>query len=87
MHWTNAEDLPLDPWMRVHARLGAEVVHVIPRAMIIHGTVAEWESWTDMRFPDSGPYVVPGALQPVVIDRGRDEGRYEDPNVWMRHPV
>jgi hypothetical protein len=85
--WRDAEGLPLDRWMRVHARLGAELVHVIPRAMIIIGTVAEWEAWTEMRFPDSGPYVVPGALQPVVIDRERDEGRYEDPNVWMRHSV
>jgi hypothetical protein len=40
-----------------------------------------------MSFPESGPYVVPSALQPVQIDRERDEGRYEDPNVWMRHPV
>ena len=40
-----------------------------------------------MTFPDSGPYVVAGALQPVVIDRERDQSRYEDPNVWMRHPI
>jgi hypothetical protein len=38
-----------------------------------------------MRFPESGNYVVPGALQPVEIDRERDEGVYEDPNVWMNH--
>ena len=38
-------------------------------------------------FPESGEYVIPGALQPVLIDRNRDAGRYEDPNVWMRHPV
>ena len=50
------------------------------------GTVARWEQWTGMRFPDSGPYVVPGALQPVRIDRDKDEGRYEDPHVWMQHP-
>lgn len=87
VRWTDDEGLPLDPWMRVHARLGADVVRVIPRAMVIAGTVKQWEEWTGMRFPDSGPYVVPGALQPVVIDRERDEGRYEDPNVWMRHPL
>jgi len=87
VQWTDTEDLPFDPWMRVHGRLGAEVVRVMPRAMVIVGTVAEWEEWTAMRFPDSNAYVVPGALQPVVIDRERDEGRYEDPNVWMRHPV
>jgi hypothetical protein len=83
--WTDDEGAPLDPWMRVHARLGAEVVRVIPKAMVIAGTVREWESWTDMRFPDTGSYVVPGALQLVGIDRERDQGRYEDPNVWMIH--
>jgi hypothetical protein len=85
--WTNEDGLPLDPWIRVHARLGADILDVAPRALIILGTVADWERWTDMRFPDSGPYVVPGALQPVVIDRQADEGRYEDPNVWMRHAI
>jgi GNAT superfamily N-acetyltransferase len=85
--WTDDEGLPFDPWMRTHARLGAETLGVIPRAMVIVGGVRAWEEWTAMRFPDAGPYVVPGALQPVVIDREQDEGRYEDPNVWMRHPL
>jgi hypothetical protein len=40
-----------------------------------------------MRFPDSGPYVVPGALVPVEIDRDRDQGRYVEPNVWVRHRI
>ena len=85
VRWENADGLPLDPWIRVHARMGAELLAVAPRTMVIEGTVAEWERWTDMPFPDSGAYVVPGALQPVVIDREQDVGRYEDPNVWMRH--
>ena len=85
VRWTDDEGLPLDPWMRVHGRLGAEVMRTMPRAMVIAGTVRQWESWTDMRFPDSGSYVVSGALQLVAIDRERDEGRYEDPNVWMLH--
>jgi GNAT superfamily N-acetyltransferase len=84
--WRRADGTLLDPWLRVHERLGAEVVRIAPRTLVIVGTVAEWEEWTGMRFPDSGPYVVPGALQPVLIDHGRDEGRYDDPNVWMRHP-
>ena len=40
-----------------------------------------------MAFPDSGEYVVEGALVPVEIDRDADVGRYVEPNVWMRHPV
>ena len=55
--------------------------------MVITGTVAEWEEWTHMRFPKSGRYVVPGALEPVVIDRENDLGRYVEPNVWMRHQI
>jgi GNAT superfamily N-acetyltransferase len=84
--WRRADGTLLDPWLRVHERLGAALVRIAPRTLVIVGTVAEWEEWTEMRFPDSGPYVVPGALQPVLIDHGRDEGRYDDPNVWMRHP-
>jgi hypothetical protein len=55
--------------------------------MVITGSLAEWEQWTKMRFPESGAYVVPGALQPVMIDCEKDLGRYEDPNVWMRHAI
>jgi GNAT superfamily N-acetyltransferase len=51
------------------------------------GTVAEWEEWTEMAFPESGAYVVPGALVPVEVDRERDEGLYVEPNVWMVHPA
>jgi GNAT superfamily N-acetyltransferase len=87
VRWTRADGAPLDPWIRVHWRRGAEIVRVVPRTLVIVGPVAQWEEWTEMAFPDSGPYVVPGALQPVLIDRERDEGRYEDPNVWMHHPI
>jgi len=87
VRWQSEDGLPMDRWIRVHARMGAEILAVAPRTLLISGTVADWERWTEMRFPDSGSYVVPGALQPVVIDRQADEGRYEDPNVWMRHTV
>jgi GNAT superfamily N-acetyltransferase len=87
VRWTRDDGLPFDPWMRVHARLGAEVVKVCHLSMTIAGTVADWEKWTGMAFPDSGDYVVPGALVTVAIDRDRDEGVYVEPNVWMRHPL
>jgi hypothetical protein len=83
--WKQPDGSPFDPWMRVHWRAGAEQLWAAPLAMVITGTVTEWEEWTGMRFPETGPYIVPGALQPVAIDVENDLGRYEDPNVWMWH--
>jgi GNAT superfamily N-acetyltransferase len=85
--WARPDGAPVDDWLRVHWRLGAAVLAIAPEAMVVEGSVAEWEAWTGMAFPDSGDYVVPGALQPVTIDRERDGGRYCDPNVWMEHRV
>jgi len=85
IRWTDGRGLPFDPWMRVHARLGADIVRVCPKSMRMEGTVADWERWTNMRFPETGEYVVPDALVPVKIDREADAGVYIEPNVWMRH--
>jgi hypothetical protein len=87
VRWKRADGSPFDPWIRVHWRLGGEVLCVAPATAISTGTVAEWEEWTGMSFPESGAYVVAGALQPVQIDRERNVGRYEDPGVWMRHRI
>jgi hypothetical protein len=87
VRWTRADGLLFDPWMRVHERLEAKTLKVAPQSMTIRGTVADWESWTKMAFPESGSYVVPGALVPVNIDRERDEGLYIEPNVWMHHAL
>jgi GNAT superfamily N-acetyltransferase len=87
LQWKREDGLPFDPWVRTHTRMGAELLRIAPRSMVIPGTVADWEGWTGMQFPESGSYVVPGALQPVTIDRERDLGLYEEPNVWMHHDV
>jgi hypothetical protein len=83
--WRRDDGLPFDPWIRLHHRLGAEILGIAVESMDVRGTVADWENWTGMAFPESGRYVVPGALVPVEIHRERDEGRYVEPNVWMRH--
>jgi len=85
--WTRADGQPFDAWVRLHVRLGARIVRGSPRAMTIRGTVAEWERWTGMAFPDSGDYVVPFAAAPVHIDREADHGVYYDPNIWVVHDV
>ncbi len=85
--WRRADGSFFDPWLRVHERLGATVLRPEPKSLRITGTVAEWESWAGMAFPESGDYPVPGGLAPVTIDRETDAGSYWEPNVWMRHAV
>jgi hypothetical protein len=67
--WRRADGLPFDPWMRVHARLGASILKTEPHSLRITGTVGEWEEWTEMPFPESGEYVFPGGLATLEIDR------------------
>jgi hypothetical protein len=84
--WRRADGELLDPWMRVHERLGARVGAPLPESLRITGTVAEWESWTGLTYPASGDYVFPEGLAPVHIDVDADLGGYWEPNVWMIHP-
>lgn len=83
--WSRADGSLFDPWLRTHQRVGAVVAGVAPASMTVRGTVAEWEAWTDLAMPETGSYVVPGALVPVEIDRDRDVGLYVEPNCWMVH--
>ena len=50
-------------------------------------TIAQWEDWTQMSFPESGNYIVPGALLPVEMDCEIDSGVYLEPNVWVEHQL
>jgi GNAT superfamily N-acetyltransferase len=86
-HWARDDGTPFDPWIRVHTRLGARLGPAIPRSMRISGTVADWESWTKMLFPETGDYVFPAGLAAVHIDREKDAGVYWEPNIWLIHPI
>lgn len=85
--WRRSDGAPFDPWLRTHWRLGARQLQIAPQSMTVSGTVAEWESWTNMRFPESGVYIVPGGLEPLLINCEGDYGRYVEPNVWMLHSI
>jgi hypothetical protein len=86
-NWRRDDGLLFDPWLRTHERLGATILRPEPESLRVTGTVEEWESWTEMAFPESGEYPFPGGLAPVTIDREGDVGSYWEPNVWMRHSV
>jgi hypothetical protein len=84
--WRRPDGELLDPWMRVHERLGARISTPLPESMLITGSVAEWESWTGLALPESGEYVFPEGLAPLAVDVAADRCIYWEPNVWMVHP-
>ena len=87
MRWQQDDGAPFDPWLRAHWRSGGEILKVAYPSMQVEGSVDQWEEWTGMKFPESGDYIVQGALVPVQIDRERSIGRYIEPNIWVHHPL
>ncbi len=85
--WRRPDGFLYDPWLRTHERLGAKVVQCVQSTYTVEGTIDDWQIWTGLIFPESGRYIVEGALAPVTIDVAADSGVYHDPNVWMRHRV
>jgi GNAT superfamily N-acetyltransferase len=86
IQWTDEAGLPFDPWLRVHVRQGGRIVKVCHQAMRVVASIQEWESWTEMRFPQDGSYIVPGALATIQVDHDLNRGTYVEPNVWVEHP-
>jgi GNAT superfamily N-acetyltransferase len=83
--WVRDDGLSVDPWIRTHQRMGATILAPAAESMLIRGTVAEWEQWTQMVFPVSGDYVVPDALNLVHVDREADTVTYREENLWVQH--
>ena len=83
MTWRRPDGSHFDPWLRLHERVGGELLAAAPDSMTIDAPVSDWEEWTGMRFPDDGDYVVSGMLDPLRVRDGR--GRHVEPNVWVLH--
>jgi hypothetical protein len=81
--WRREDGAHFDPWIRVHERVGGEIIAPSPESMTIEAPVSDWEEWTGMEFPEDGDYVVPELLAPLYVRDG--VGRHVEPNVWLRH--
>jgi GNAT superfamily N-acetyltransferase len=87
VRWRRPDGRMFDPWLRTHERLGARLAGTAPHGNVFRGAVSQWEQWTGLALPQSGQYIVAGALEPLRVDRRRDEGVLTEPNVWMVHTV
>lgn len=87
INWKNEKGLPFDPWLRVHVKQKGKIIGTCTNAVEIRGTVEQWEKWTNMKFPESGMYVVEGALCPININSEINLGIYNEPNVWVSYEL
>ena len=83
VEWRRDDGTHFDPWIRIHERVGGEILAPAPRSMVMRWPVADWEDWTGMSFPVDGEYVFPGALATLLVEAGI--GTHVEPNVWLRH--
>ena len=85
VEWRRGDGSHFDPWVRIHERVGGEILAPAPDSMRIDAPVADWQDWAGMQFPEDGDYIVPGMLAPLVVSDG--VGTHVEPNVWMVHSV
>ena len=85
--WKKDHSLPFDNWLRVHIKTGGKMIKICSQSMYVSGSIDEWKEWTELDFPGSGSYIIPGALNPISIDTSKNQGIYIEPNVWVLHNV
>lgn len=84
LRWRRDDGSPFDPWLRTHQSLGAEVLGVAERSMVIREPVSRWAELLGHPLPGPGSYLVPGGLVPIEVGVDR-MGTYAEPNVWVSH--
>ena len=83
--WRREDGTHFDPWIRIHERVGGQIIVAAPQSMFMRAPSSDWEQWTGMSFPADGEYVFPGALATLVVANG--VGTHVEPNVWLKHSV
>jgi hypothetical protein len=83
--WMRSDGMPWDPWLRLHVRIGGEVIGLAREAQSMTDAVSRWEEWTGLELPVSGDYIIPKGMAPLRVDKTADLGTYVEPNIWVRH--
>lgn len=74
---------PRDGWLAAAWERGLHPVRAVDRSLVARAPVAVWERWYGQQFPTSGPYLLPGAIKPAIVEHEVDEGRYREPHLWV----
>ncbi|MBR6436232.1 MAG: GNAT family N-acetyltransferase [Thermoguttaceae bacterium] len=80
-------DLPFDPWIRLHVKLGARIIKPCLESVVISEPLEKWTQWTGVTFDKSGLYSIPGGDEPLVVDVEENQGDYSASGVWVVHDI
>ncbi len=80
--FTRDDGEPFDPWLRTAWQVGLRPVRGVDRSLVARAGLDDWRRWLEVELPGSGPYLVPGAIKPAILETERDEGRYREPHLW-----
>ena len=76
-----------DGWLRLHCDAGGTVVGWEEHSQSVEGSLDEWEQWSGQRFAQSGARFLADTLAPVMVDVESGRARYDDPCIWVEHPL
>ncbi|MGK7929424.1 MAG: GNAT family N-acetyltransferase [Spirulina sp.] len=85
IQWKNEADFAFDPWLRTHLKQGAKLIGICDRSTTIVEPIFYWERTTQMRFPETGSYIIPSGIVPLEIDCNANQGSYIEPNIWLSY--
>jgi hypothetical protein len=87
VRWRRDDGEPIDPWWRIHRRLGAKLERPAPESLRVAASVADWERWTELALPESGPYVFRRGMAPLMVDREEGVAVHFEPHHWISHDL
>jgi len=86
LQWRDARGEVFDPWLRLHLELGARILRVAERSLVVRQPASRWEGLTGRGAMEPGAHRIEGALALVTI--GADGvGEYAEPNIWISHDL
>lgn len=85
--WRLDDGRHFDPWLRVHERVGGKLLHISESAMQVQLSIEKWEELLGHPKPCKAEYLIPGALNPVMLGPELEFGSYHEPNVWVLHQL
>lgn len=83
--WTRNDGTAHDGWLRTHLAMGGRMVATTPASQTFTAPVSSWQQWSGLSMPESGTYLVPDALAPLVLDAESGIGILTEPGIWVQH--